>query len=144
MKSFRVTSIIVLVKGILMILLGFIHIAASYFALQDAQRQMSEIMAAKYTLWFGLLGLFFIFTGTIDILSYTGLRGGVRQVWRTAFCSAIFTTLCGATGTAVLLRVEGPPIFPILVLFLGAIVLAVLQRRQDDFMDRNLEPNARW
>jgi hypothetical protein len=126
MKTNRITSIAVLVKGILMVLIGIIHTIAIYFELQDALKNMPENWAIQYALWFGITGMFWLFIGTIDLLSYSGLKRRSAHAWRTALCSSVFPVVFGPIGP-ILLWSSGPAIiFPMTILFLSIVGTAIL------------------
>jgi hypothetical protein len=126
MSNNRATSITILVKGILMILISVIHTIAIYFGFQDALKNMSEYWAASYALWFGLGGIFFLYIGIIDLMSYAGLKEGSRHPWKTGIISGIFQLLIGGSGTYFYRHEVPPPVFPMIILFLGIVSLGIL------------------
>jgi len=133
LKSKHVTGVVILIKGILMILIGIIHTIAIYFEMQEAFKYMAEDWAVEYAIWFGATGAFFIFIGTIDLLSYPGLKKGAACAWRMAFCSSIFPALIVTPGAIYFLRDAEPAIvFPMTISLLGivgSIVLLINHRR---------------
>ncbi|MBN2039677.1 MAG: hypothetical protein JW864_06525 [Spirochaetes bacterium] len=126
MNSNRITSNIVFIKGMLMIVIGIIHTIFIYFEFQEALKNMSEYWAMSHALWFAATGLFFIYTGIIDLLSYKGLKRGSRHEWVIALISAFFPLICGAIGTYVFRNDEMIPVFPMLICFLGIISFVTL------------------
>ena len=125
----KVTNIVVLVKGIIMVLIGMIHTIALYFEIQDALKNMSEYWAVQYTVWFGVTGMFWFFIGLIDLLSYPALKRGSAYAWRTAFCSSIVPAIVVTPlVTYSLLQRDAEPaiIFPMMISFLAIIGTVVL------------------
>ncbi len=135
MKTNKVASIVVLVKGILMVLIGIIHTIALYFELQDALKNMTEYWAVQYAVWFGVTGMFWLFIGIIDLLSYSGIKGGTAHVWRIAFCSSIVpAVVVTPLVTYSFLQRDAEPaiIFPMMISFLaivGTVVLVINHRK---------------
>jgi hypothetical protein len=74
-----------------------------------------------------VVGIFIIFIGTLDIVSFYELKYKLYGTWKIIFCTAVFTFILGAGGT--LYFREGPPI---LILFLGIIsVFPILMQKKD-------------
>jgi hypothetical protein len=135
MNTSRVTNIVVLIKGVIMILIGVIHTAAIFLGFPELLQHMAKDWAIEYSIYFGLTGMFWLFIGTIDLLSYSGLRRGIVFAWRIAFCSSIFPVVFGPIGL-ILLWGSGPAIiFPMTILFLSIIGTVVLVINHHKFID---------
>jgi hypothetical protein len=129
MNKIKITSNIVFAKGIFMVLLGIFHICAITFIYDDNKfiQQMPGEIYKELALWFVVGGIFFIFSGIIDIISYRGLKGKVKMAWQFAFVSAVFS-VAGSTLGIIVFR-EGPP-FLIFAFGLVALVPLVLFRKE--------------
>ena len=133
MKSHKLTDTVVLAKGITMILISIIHTIAIYFEYQDAMENIPEYWAVSHAVWFGLTGVFFLFIGIIDLLSYSGLKRGAKYAWRTAFASSIFPAVCGPIGTYIFRNDQPTLVFPMIIMFLGIIGTIVLAINYREF-----------
>ncbi len=133
MENNRTTAIIVVIKGIIMILIGVIHTIAIFFETQDALRSMNKYWAVNYAIWFGLTGMFWLFIGVMDILSYSGLKKRTKYAWRTAFVSGIFPVVLVPIALCLFEKFQPSTIFPVIILFLGAVSLIVLLIKRKKF-----------
>jgi hypothetical protein len=129
MKKIKNTGFVVLTKGILMVLLGIVHIIAIFvFVQNDVKNQMTPQMLREFILWFAVGGIFFIFIGIIDLISYEGIRKRMYWAWKTSFSSAAICCLAAPIGIAVFK--EGPPF---LILFLGLLEIIPLVLYKKEF-----------
>jgi lysylphosphatidylglycerol synthetase-like protein (DUF2156 family) len=128
MNKIKATSSITLIKGISLILLGIAHTVAIFIMVDDMIREkMPDLLMAEFKLWFFVTGVFFIYAGVIDVISYPGLKKGMNWAWRTSFSSALFCCLTSPVGIIVLKG--GPPLF---ILFIGLceIIPLILYRKE--------------
>jgi hypothetical protein len=119
MKNHRISDVIVLIKGILMILISIIHTIAIYFGYKEALQHMPEYWAMSLELWFGLTGMFFLFIGVVDLVSYPGLKKGSINAWRYVLVSGIFPAVLGTIGTYFFRNDQVFPVFPVIIMLLG-------------------------
>ncbi|MBN1532414.1 MAG: hypothetical protein JXA20_07115 [Spirochaetes bacterium] len=104
-----------------MILISIIHTIAVFFGYTEVLENMSEYWAISHQLWFGAAGMLFLFIGTVDLLSYSGLKEGKSYAWRFAFCSSVFPAVLGPIGTYIFRNDPTIPVFPILIMILGFV-----------------------
>jgi hypothetical protein len=133
MKKIINTGFVILTKGILLVLLGIVHIMAIFiwdlfFEHDKAKDLMPVQLSHEFTLWFAVGGIFFIFMGIIDIISYKGIKNRMNWAWKTSFTCAVFCIFCGILGIAVFK--EGPPF---LILFLGLSEIIPLMLYKSEF-----------
>jgi hypothetical protein len=129
MKKIKITSNLVLIKGIFMVLLGLFHICAILFIFDDSKykTQMPPVLYTEFVLWFVVGGVYFIFIGVIDIIAYRGLTKMMHWAWQTAFTACAFAFICSIVGIIVFR--EGPP-FLIFVLGLMALIPLTIFRKE--------------
>jgi len=124
MKKLKFTVTVILVKGIMMAMLGIVHLLAVFILnFEKEKSQMTALMFQQFMLWFALGGLFFIFIGIIDLISYYGIKNKIQLAWKTAVLSALIC--CIAAPAVIAIYLEGPP-FLILALGLLEIIPLVI------------------
>jgi hypothetical protein len=123
MDKLKITGNVILAKGIFMVLLGIFHIIAITFIYDDNVKiqQLPKEIYNELALWFVVGGIFFTFSGLVDIISYRGLKRRVKMAWQIAFLSAVFA-VSGSTLGIIVFR-EGPPF---LIFAFGLIALIPL------------------
>ena len=122
MKIKRLSNVI-LIKGILLILLGIVHMAFSYFEYQFIKTEMSVEMSIQYILWFFVVGMFILFIGITDIFSYKAIKQGIKWIWKVTLLSAVFSFITGFLGVITFNWKLCPPY---VLLILGLVHLLIL------------------
>lgn len=129
MRNNQLLRIVILSKGILMVLLGIVHII---FGITYEHNRLADTVPVNflhdYLIWFMAVGIFITFIGTLDLLLYYELKYKLYGTWKITFCTAVFTTILGACGT--LYFREGPPI---LIFILGIIAVFPILLQKKDF-----------
>lgn len=108
-KKIKIPGKIILIKGIVMVLLGIVHTVFCYFEHERVEEYMSAQLAFEFIVWFFGSGVFILFTGVIDILSYKGLLAQQKIAWRMALVSAVFIGFMGLCGILAFRFEPGPP-----------------------------------
>jgi hypothetical protein len=125
-----VAAVVILVKGILNVALGLLHIAGTFtFERTKVAGQMTEALQRDYLVWFYGVGLFIVFMGVLDIVCYAGVREGVRSAWRAAVSCSAFNAILGLSG--VLAFGVSPPLQLLVTGVAGLVVLAADRSRRE-------------
>jgi len=127
--KFKTLGTIALIKGILLIILGVVHIAYSFFEYDVIKTGMSKEMSHQYILWFFAVGLFILFIGIIDIFTYQGIKYKIKWIWKTALSSAIFSFITGLAGV-ITFKWELCPPYVLFILGLLYIIALLLNRKE--------------
>ena len=122
-KKTKTLAIVILVKGIMLTVLGVIHTLASFIEYDAIKGEMSGEMARQYILWFYALGLFLLFVGLLDLLTYKGIQKNMSWAWRNAFLSALFSIVTGLSGLIGLQWALSPPYIIVLTGIVPMILL---------------------
>lgn len=101
-------SLLALLKGAVLLFLGFAHIIATFFEYHKISNQMSSELVFQYLLWYSSLGLYNLFVGFVDIMTANGIKQKAFWAWRFSLISAIFTTLTGISSVIFLNFTIGP------------------------------------
>lgn len=92
----------ILIKGVLNVLLGGIHIIGTFtFEAQAIDGQGSADLQRGYLMWFFGVGVAILFSALVDFFCVQGLRANMNLAWRIAILSAAFTTIAGVTGVSL-------------------------------------------
>jgi lysylphosphatidylglycerol synthetase-like protein (DUF2156 family) len=129
MDKIKITSRIILVKGIFMILLGVFHVIALFIIMDKVLSQLPTNLVAEFMLWFAIGGFFFVFSGIIDLISYAGLKNKKKVSWLMAFTSSTFAFFGSILGIIVIK--EGPPF---LIFVFGLVSMVPLIRYRKEFI----------
>jgi hypothetical protein len=123
-------AVVILVKGILNLALGFLHIAGTFtFERAKVAGQMAEPLRRDYLVWYYGVGLFIVFMGVLDIVCYGGLREGARSAWRVAVWCSAFNVILGLSG--VLAFGVSPPLQLLVTGVVGLVVLGADRSRRE-------------
>lgn len=129
-----ILSRIVQTKGIVIALLGVVHIVVSYFEYEKIITEMSKEMAREYILWFNAVGLFIMFIGFIDIISFKGIKQQMNWAWKISLLSATFAFITGLSGVIGFNFIPSPPY---LILLSGIVSLIPLLLFKKEFINHN-------
>jgi heme/copper-type cytochrome/quinol oxidase subunit 3 len=132
-KKNKILSTIVLVKGILTVLLGIIHIIMSYFEYNLIKDEMPKYIGYKYILWYYAVGLFILFIGLIDIISYKGIKQKINLAWQISLLNSIFSLVLGLSGLITFKWALSPPYF---LFAIGIICLIPLLLFKKEFNNK--------
>jgi len=133
-KKLNVLSKITKIKGIFLVLLGIVHIIGSYFEYGKIKSEMSKDLSHNYMTWFIALGYFLMFMGSIDLLTYKGLKQKMIWVWKISTATSVFTIIAGLTGTIAFINSPSPPN---LILLSGIISIIALLSSKKEFYQTN-------
>ncbi|MFT3828392.1 MAG: hypothetical protein QM691_01670 [Opitutaceae bacterium] len=112
----------ILTKGILVGLLGSIHIVGTFtFERETVAGWGPAALRRDYLVWFGVTGVYILLLGLLDLLCHSGVRANSALARRIAWLNAGFTALTGGMGVAVF---GFSP--PLLLLVTGAMALGAL------------------
>lgn len=121
-------AVVVLVKGILNLALGLLHIAGTFtFERAKVAGQMTDAFRRDYLVWYYGVGLFIVFMGVLDIVCYAGVREGARSAWRVAVWCSAFNVILGLSG--VLAFGVSPPLQLLVTGVVGLVVLGADRSR---------------
>ena len=124
--SSQLASRTILVKGILITLLGVVHIIGTFtFEPHQISGQGTAILQRDYLMWYCATGVFILFMGLVDLLCYKGLKSNMNLAWQIAIMSSFFTAITGLSG--VFLFGISPPLL-LLVAGMTAFIILVLSR----------------
>ena len=127
-RGIKLVSIVILIKGILNTLLGVLHVVGTFtFEATTISGQGPVEMQRDYLIWYCGVGVFILFMGLVDIISYKSLQVGMKLAWRISLLCALFTTLLGLFG--VIVFGISPPL-QLLVTGIAGIVMLVFSKRE--------------
>lgn len=120
-KTQRLSKVI-LIKGIVFCLLGIVHLVASFYEYDDIKVSMPKDLGYSYILWFYGVGLFILFIGWVEILSYKGIKQKTVLAWQVSLLSSFFSAIMGLSGLITFHWVLSPPY----ILFVAGIIGVIL------------------
>jgi len=126
-KTQRLSKVI-LIKGIVFCLLGIVHLVASFYEYNDIKGYMPKDLGYSYILWFNGVGLFILFIGLAEILSYKGIKQKTTLAWQVSLLSSFFAAVMGLSGLITFHWVLSPP-YLLLVAGVFGLVLLLKNRR---------------
>jgi len=118
----------ILIKGILITLLGVVHIIGTFtFEASQIIGQGTATIQRDYLMWFCATGVFILFMGLVDLLCYKGLKANMNLAWRIAILCSFFTAITGLPGVFVF--GVSPPLLLLVAGMTAFIILALSRRR---------------
>src|SRR5512133_3928658 len=128
----KIPALFTLIKGIIMVLLGTIHITA-FFIIPDTifTVPIPSFMYQEFAVWFNLAGVLFIYIGIVDIMAYKALRTQEKWARKMAMTSATVCAIFSFAG--ILIFREGPPF---LIFSMGLLQMISL------FLSKGLKESA--
>ncbi len=128
MRNNKFLRTVILIKGILMLLLGIVHIVVAFTFEYNKLAGLPQQFVHDYLVWFIGVGIFLMFVGTIDLINYKDLAFKLRSTWKNVLINSVFPLVVGGGGTAYFQ--EGPPI---LIFIVGVVSIVPIWWQRKNF-----------
>ncbi len=128
MRNNKFLRAVILSKGIIILLLGIVHIVVAFTFEYNKLAGLPKPFVHDYLVWFIGFGILVMFVGIVDLINYRDITFKLRSTWKNVFVNSLIPLVLGGCGTAYFR--EGPPI---LIFIVGIVSIVPIWLQRKDF-----------